>query len=395
MAEENILIFIALIIILAKILADLFIRVGLPPVLAMILIGILFGPTGFNLIRTPHDHLIIHFLAKVGVILLLFMAGLDTDLSRMKKMGGNTFMIALGGVILPFIAGFGISYLFFKSVNVALVFGLILTATSVSVSVMALMDLKKLDSVEGNTILGAAIIDDIIGIVMLTFLFSILGLKQQSLVLSLGKIVGFLVISFAVGIFLIPQILKYARLLKVEKAVVTIVLGVMFAFAWAAEYAEIAAITGAYLTGMFVGRTKLKKRIEGEVLTLGHSLFIALFFVSIGLETNLRLSSKDIIFAGAITIVAVLGKLFGSGLIAWWRGFSWNRSMVIGSGMIPRGEVALIIATIAASPKHGGLINLDYLSAVVFMVIISAFVTPFLLKYFFKLPPQNRLKEER
>lgn len=143
MAEENILIFIALIIILAKILADLFIRVGLPPVLAMILIGIVFGPTGFNLIRTPHDHLIIHFLAKVGVILLLFMAGLDTDLSRMKKMGGNTFMIALGGVILPFIAGFSISYLFFKSVNVALVFGLILTATSVSVSVMALMDLKK------------------------------------------------------------------------------------------------------------------------------------------------------------------------------------------------------------------------------------------------------------
>ena len=252
-----------------------------------------------------------------------------------------------------------------------------------------------MDSVEGNTILGAAIIDDIIGIVMLTFMFSILGLKQQSLVLSLGKIIGFLVISFAVGIFIIPWILKYARLLKVEKAVVTIVLGVMFAFAWAAEYAEIAAITGAYLTGMFVGRTKLKKRIEGEVLTLGHSLFIAMFFVSIGLETNLRLSSKDMIFAGAITIVAVLGKLFGSGLIAWWRGFSWNRSMVIGSGMIPRGEVALIIATIAASPKHGGLINLDYLSSVVFMVIISAFVTPFLLKYFFKSPPQNLLKEER
>lgn len=382
--HENIFIILAVIIILAKVLSDLFIRINIPPVLAMIVIGLVMGPTGFNLIKSQEDMHIVHFCSKLGVIILLFMAGLDTDIEKMKRIGGNTLIIALGGMVLPFMLGFSITYIFFSSVKTALIFGTILTATSVSITVMTLMDLKKLKTVEGNTILGAAIIDDILGILLLTFIFSFLGVGDKSSLMSVIYIFAYLIGAIIIGFIFIPFIMTWSSKLKTEKTLIAVSLSLLLFFAWSAEMVEIAAITGAYLAGLFIGRTRFKHKIGQDMLVLGHSFFISVFFVSIGLITKLQISQKVIIFAVIFSIVAILGKLFGSGLLAKIVGFNWKRSFAIGSGMIPRGEVALIIASIAASPLRGELIESDQFSAVVFMVLITAFVTPFLLKYFFR-----------
>lgn len=378
--HHNILIFLALIIISSKLLQALFKRINLPPVLGMIIIGLIIGPTCFNLIKSGND--IIYFFANIGVLILLFLAGLETDIVKMQKIGTNTLYIALGGVIIPFLLGFITTFLFFGSVKTALIFGTILSATSVSISVMTLMDIKKLKTVEGNTIVGAAIIDDIIGILILTFLFSFITDSGKPLYKSLIFIFLYLISAIVFGIYFIPLIFRYINKLKGEKILLTLAISIMFLFSWAAELSEVAGITGAYLAGLFIGRTRFRKKVIDDMLTIGHSIFIPIFFVSIGLGTNLRLISKNsLLFAFSISIVAIIGKLFGSGIIAKFIGYNWRRAFGIGSGMVPRGEVALIIASISLK---GNLIEFNQFSGVIILVILSAFIAPFLIKYFLK-----------
>lgn len=386
----NITFIIFSIIIGAKILSALFQKINLPPVLAMILIGLVLGPTGFSLIHNEFDHTILKLFSQVGVIILLFLAGLETDVDEMKRIGKNSFIIAMGGIIFPFLLGFGVTIFMASKVGIggAIIMGLILTATSVSVSVMTLMDIGKLKSVEGNTIVSAAIIDDVIGIVLLSIAFGFLGGGEEGAsLLEIGKTVlfifGYFAVIILVGIFVIPFLSTYIKVIKDENFFLIFAFFFMFLFSWLAEQVEIAAITGAYFSGVFLGRTKYKHSIEEGSKTIGHTLFVTIFFVGIGLETNLRGLTLSILpFVAVFVLFAFAGKILGCGLFAKMLGFDLKRAFRIGAGMSPRGEVALIIASLGMEKNN--LITENEFTAVIFMVIITAFITPFLLKLSFK-----------
>jgi len=353
------------------------IKFKMPPVLGMIITGILLGPSVLDIVKTD---IVIQWLAKLGVILLLFTAGLDTDVAQMKSQGRASLMAAAGGVVVPFALGFFTSRFFGLDIFSATLIGTVLMATSVSVTVMTLIDLKKLHSSEGTTILGAAIIDDIIGIMMLTFVFGLHG-GENNILVSMAKILGYFVASFLVGFFLFRPIIRFTRKLEVEAGVVAVALSLCFFFAWAAEKAGMAEITGAYIAGLFVGQTRSKRTVSEGVETLGQSFFVAIFFINIGLETQLRDISGNPGFIIFIILFAVVGKILGSGVGAKIGGFSLQQSTRIGIGMVPRGEVALIISAMALA--RGIFTQTEY-STTVLIVIFSAILTPPLLKWAFK-----------
>ncbi len=382
---NNTLMLLAAFILFSKLLTDFFYKINLPPVLGMILIGLIIGPTGFNFIaQGTDDYFKLKFFADIGVTILLFMAGLETDLAQMKKVGRNAFLVALAGVFIPLSLGFGVTYIFYSNPVVSIVMGIILTATSVSITVMTLMDLKKLKTIEGNIILGAAIIDDVLGILILTFVFGFLGKGQMPVFAGLMVIVAYIVGAGLLGVFVFPLILNFANKLKAEMPVVSIALALLFFFAWAAQKAEIAAITGAYLAGLFMGQTVFKHRISEGVSMVGHTIFISIFFIFIGVETNLRVAEINYPFTALIIVAAISGKLLGAGFSARSLGFGWRRAFGIGSGMIPRGEVALVIASIAMEGLKDRGFTETHFSAVVVMVAVTALIAPFLLKYFFR-----------
>jgi len=382
---SNALILLAIFIFFSKLLTDFFYKINLPPVLGMIIIGLILGPSGFSFIAPETaDYDKLKFFADIGVTILLFMAGLETDLLQMRKVGKNAFTVALAGVFVPLGLGVGVTYLFYHSVMTSLIMGVILTATSVSITVMTLMDMKKLKTVEGNIILGAAIIDDILGILMLTFLFGFSGASEGGVFSSVVIIFLYIIGAALFGIFLFPGILNFASKMKAERPVVSIALALLFCFAWAAQKAEIAAITGAYLAGLFMGQTPFRHRITEGVSMVGHTVFISLFFIFIGVETNLKVANLNILFTIIILLAAVGGKLLGSGLAAKGVGFGWRRSLSIGAGMIPRGEVALVMASLVATQMKGAHFTESHFSAVVIMVAVTAVITPFLLKFLFR-----------
>lgn len=380
--ETNALIFIAFIIFFSKLISHFLQKINVPPVLSMIMIGLLIGPSCFDLVK-HEDLVIVKFFAQIGVLSLLFMAGLETDLDEIKSIGKNAFFIALGGIVFPFIAGFGITFLFFNNLNSALIMGLILTATSVSVSVMTLMDLGKIKTVEGRTIVSAAIIDDIIGIVLLSIILGFIGSESNGIrhvVFTIVSILGYFVMVIIAGIFIIPKLTSLIGKVKSEMIVMSFAFFIMFTFSWLAHKLEIAAITGAFFAGLFIARTPFRHSIEQGVNTIGHTLFISVFFVTIGLQTNLMVFDSKIIFFLIPFILLALGsKLIGSGGIARLLGFGWKRSYRIGCGMMPRGEVALIIASLAIN-RAGGLIGDQEFTSIIIMVIITAIVTPIFIK---------------
>ncbi len=392
--ENHILLIIAIIIIVAKLASSFSIKLKQPPVLGMLLIGVVLGHSVFGLINTsPTTGFIfnnigfssvkvgttIEFFAEIGVIFLLFMAGLETDINAMKKTGKSSLFVALAGVIIPFVSGFAIGnffgFSFFKTMIVATIF----TATSVSVSVMTLLDMKRLRSVEGSIILGAAVIDDIIAIILLTFVF---GLSNPTAVLSFTflKMFGFIVISILFGFFFINPIVQLTKKLKAEQSILSIAIGICLLYSFAAHAVEIAPITGAYLAGLFLGRTDAKMKIMEGIETLGQSIFVSIFFVNIGLSTQLWGQGLEFKFAAIFVLGAAFTKVLGSSFGAKISGFSWKRSVPIGFGMMPRGEVALVIANMAIAK---GLFTSKEFSATVFMVVITALLTPFLLKWSF------------
>jgi len=382
---SNALILLAAFIFFSKLLTDFFYKINLPPVLGMIIIGLILGPSGFAfIVPETADYEKLKFFADIGVTILLFMAGLETDLRQMKSVGKNALLVALAGVFVPLGLGFGVTYLFYHSIMASLIMGVVLTATSVSITVMTLMDMKKLKTVEGNIILGAAIIDDILGILMLTFLFWFSGTSEGGLFSSLAVIFLYIVGAALLGIFAFPRLLNFASKMKADRPVVSISLALLFCFAWAAQKAEIAAITGAYLAGLFMGQTPFRHRINEGVSMVGHTVFISLFFIFIGVETNLKVANLNVLFTLFIILAAIAGKLLGAGFTARGIGFGWRRSLSIGAGMIPRGEVALVLASLVATEMKGVHFTDTHFSAVVIMVAVTALITPFLLKFLFK-----------
>ncbi len=388
--SDPVLITVAVLILLGAILSAVSRRLKQPPVIGLLLLGVLLGPSALQLV---HSNEIITWLSKLGVLFLLFEAGIETDIQRIKEDSKKAMFPALGGVVIPFILGFSFSWYLFQNLFHALTIACIFTATSVSVSVMTLMDLGKFKGVEGRVIVNAAILDDIVGILLVTFIFGMgatgasAGSPLVGILISVGQIIGFFVLATVAGLYIIRPLFRNLVRLHMDHVIITIVCALIFIYAWLAEESGIAGITGAYLIGLFLGQTNYKHLIQEQVATVGKSFFVPIFFIHIGLEFNLLACGISTNVIIGFILLAMGGKILGSGLGARLAGFDWLRSSRIGIGMVPRGEVALIIASMGL---QRGFIKAADMSLTVLIVIITAILTPLLLKFVFtKFSPRT------
>ena len=374
------LINIALILVFTKIGGMISKRLGWPSVLGQVLIGIILGPSLLGLIKPD---IFLDEIGQIGVILLMFLAGLDTDMRQMKTLGGRSLLIAVGGVILPLAAGFGFTFMLRQNIQEAILVGIILTATSVSITAQTLLEMGKLKSPEGNAILGAAVIDDILGIVLLAVM---VGMGPNFNIWTLlGKISLFFVMVFVFGKFVLPHLINAYHKFDIREGRVTLALGSCLLFAWLAEYFGVAAIIGAYLMGIFFGQTGIKRVVVERLEIVAYTIFVPVFFVNIGAVADLNhLRSGSFLFLAGIVLVAILSKILGCMGGALLGKFSLKSSLIIGAGMIARGEVGLIISSLGL---RKGLIGQDIFAGAVLLVIVSTLITPVLLSLIFKDSP--------
>ncbi len=349
-------------------------KIGIPPVLGKLVIGIVVGPSVLGWLQ-PQP--LINSLASLGVIILMFIAGLETDMVQMRRVGGAAFISACLGVVLPFVAGTVFAYAFGSSLPESLFLGTLLTATSVSISAQTLKDLGKLKTKEGATILGAAVIDDILGLVVLSVILAFL--LGQSPVLSIIKMISYFVIAYLLGHFGFPLLSRWLpRLLAVE-ARLGVVLALVLLYAWSAEsLGNVAAITGAYIAGMLLGRTEMREWVHDGVSKIGYALLIPIFFINIGLQANFHaVGSVSSLFLLGLIGIAIITKILGCGGGAILCDFRLPEALTVGVGMVSRGEVALITASIGL---QSGLISSSLFSVVILITLVTTMITPALLK---------------
>ena len=375
----------AIIIIAAKVCGIIARKLHAPQVVGQIIAGLLIGPCVLGFVSQT-DFLM--QMAEVGVILLMFSAGLETDLKELLKTGPVAFLIACAGVFIPLICG-AVFYMafygfapwgseeFYKAVFV----GTILTATSVSITVQALKDMGKLKGKVGTTILSAAIIDDVIGIIVLTF---VIGFKNPESSVSSVIISTILFFVLAVGVgFISYKIFKWVDKRYPHTRRIPIAgLAYCFILSYVAEkYFGIADITGAYVAGIILCSIDDSSYIESKVDINSYMLFGPIFFASIGLKTNIdNITVGILLFSIGFVIVGLLGKIIGCGLMAKACKFNWHDSVKIGVGMMTRGEVALIVAQKGLS---AGLLEPVYFTSVILLIIVSSIATPIVLKFLY------------
>lgn len=381
---------IVVIIVAAKLGGFISTRFNQPSVLGELLAGLLLGPTLLDMLHTWtflfHDGEtlgeLISFMAELGVILLMLLAGLELHLPDLLQAGKVSALSGVLGVLVPLGLGFGTAVLFGTSSEEALFLGLTLAATSVSISAQTLMELGVLRSRVGLALLGAAVFDDILVILVLSISFVLVGGSAGGLsgvLLTIVNMVAYIGVASAIGLWLLPWLAHKINRLPISKGTLAFVLVICLLFSYAAEViGGMAAITGAFLAGLFLGRTPFKDEIEEGISAMAYAFFVPIFFVNIGLEVDLRaISGNAWWFAAAFTIIAIVSKIGGSGVGAKIAGFTNRESLQLGIGMVSRGEVGLIVASFALVE---GLISPEYFSIAVFMVIIATLVTPPMLR---------------
>lgn len=376
----------AIIIFAAKLLGLVAKKFGVPQVVGEILAGLLIGPSILNLVA-PSDY--VTMSAEIGVVLLMFMAGLTTNIRDLIKSGPLALLIACVGVTVPLIGGtilyscfYGFSTIGSEGFFRAVFIGVILTATSVSITVETLKELGKLEGKIGTLITGAAIIDDVIGIIVLTF---VIGFKdsQSSVGNVLFRTLLFLVLCGTVGIgiyYLFKYIDKYHQH---QRRIPILSLALCLAMAYIAEtYFGIADITGAYIAGIILCNLKDSKYINEKMDVSSYLFFGPVFFAGIGIKTKFEgVDSGIIIFSICFVLVGLLTKVIGCGLTARAFKYSWRDSLKVGIGMMTRGEVALIVSQ---KGLDVGLLDEKYFTAVIMLILTSSLVTPIALKLLFK-----------
>lgn len=375
--EATYLVDIAIILIFANIGGMLAKKIKQPAVLGQIVSGLVIGPALLNII-TPYDF--ISNIAEIGVILLMFIAGMETDLVELKKSAGSSVAVAIGGIVVPLIGGFlAIKLIYPLGTNSQAIFtGVILTATSISITVQALREFGKLRERAGITTLGAAIMDDVLGIVILTIVVGIASPdKGESPLLVIGKILLFFIIALFVGKMFVVFMNKHSSRIFRNRNVASLALIACLILAFVAEEFGVATIIGAYFTGIIFSLTPYNNRVSHDIQNIAYTVFTPIFFVNIGLSVSFHGSANIILPAIVIILVAVLGKIIGSGLGARLTGFGTRQSLQIGIGMIPRAEVALIVANLG---KNIGMINNTVFTCTILMVVVTTIITPPLLK---------------
>ena len=376
---------IALILISTKILGLLTRRIQLPQVVGALIAGLLLGPACFGVLQETD---FIKNIAEIGVIVLMFAAGLETDVQELKKTGLASFIIALLGVIVPLIGGYFVATIYNpvtdqQTMLQNIFVGVVLTATSVSITVETLKELGKLSTKTGNAILGAALIDDVLGIIALTVISSFAG-SDVSLWVILLKILGFFifcgVVAFLFIKFVNPWINKYKKDLR---RFVILAFAFCLLMSFSAEYFfGVSDITGAFVAGLILSNNKKTSYMLNRFDTVSYVLLSPVFFASVGLKVTFsNMSATVVVLTVLLLVVAILSKMIGCGLGAKICKYTNLQSVKIGIGMISRGEVALIVATKGMSM---GLMKDEFFAPLVLVVVATTIVTPILLKLAYK-----------
>lgn len=385
---------IALILMSTKLLGLLTKQIKLPQVVGALLAGLLLGPACLNIL---HETDFIIQLAELGVIVLMFTAGLETDINELKKSGKASLIIAILGMIIPLAGGFILASIFNKggiSDASALPFlqnifiGIILTATSVSITVETLKELGKLSTRAGNAILGAAIIDDILGVIALTVVTSATD-PNVSIAVVLIKIVLFFIVGGLAG-FLFSKFMETSMRRSKMDLRRFVILSFVFCLilSYCAEhFFGVADITGVFMAGLFLSNAPRKHYIMNRFETTAYMLLSPIFFASIGIKVVIpEMTPALITFSIALVIIAILTKVLGCALGAKMCKYSTTEAIQIGTGMVSRGEVALIVASKGASL---GLMGSIFFGPIVIMVVITTVITPILLKIVFSNKEQE------
>jgi Na+:H+ antiporter len=410
---------IAILLPASKIVASLCSRFGIPAIIGELMVGVVAGPGCVNMM---HLHLFsgssaddaFMLLAQIGGFVLMFIAGLETDIERMREASVTAFLVALSGVIWPFFLGAGAGHMLGLSWTSACFLGGALTATSVSISARTLMDAGKMTTQEATIILGAAVIDDVMGLFVLAFLAASSNGSGESfgvapmmagwlrghwpVAAAHPLVVQMTLISICVTVYFvvaygaaqrwIDPLMRLFRKLDANEAVTSCVLAMVLLYAVSAEWlGSVAGITGAYLLGYVFAGTKLKSLIERTFYAIGHGLLIPLFFVSIGLSSNFRALGGHWMLLTVTFAIAIVSKLIGCGMAALGMGLGPVPSLRIGCGMISRGEVGLIVTSMAAVT---GIFKDYEIAVMVAVVLLTTIVTPLLMRGAFAIPcPQD------
>lgn len=371
------IVYLTMIILAAKLAGSLSVRFGQPSVLGEIIVGVLLGPSVLGLIPATDT---LSTFSTIGVILLMFIAGVETDLDEFKRSAKSSTAVGLGGIIFPLFLGYFAGILMDLTQLQSWFLGAMLSATSVSISVQALKELNQLKTPAGTTILGAAVIDDVVVMIILAFLMSFSGGGDVSLPMLIGKMALFFVLAIVISWKVVPWFMRTFTKLPTSESVVSAALILCFVFAFAAEYTGVANIIGAYIAGIAISQTKFKKVVFEKVETISYSLFVPVFFAYIGISAEFSGILDNLWLIIGLSVLALLTKFIGSGLGAKLTGFNWRNSMGIGSAMISRGEVALIVASIGLSAN---LVPQSLYATIIVVVIVTTIATPPLMKIFF------------
>lgn len=370
------------ILFVTQLVSHFFNRWGIPDVIGQILVGIVAGPA---ILGWVHQTAMIEEFQEIGVIVLMFIAGLESDLSLLKKYLKPAMAVAVGGMALPIVVMGLASQLFGLQWFESLFIGVIFSATSVSISVAVLREFNQIDSKEGATVLGAAVADDIGGVLILSVLISLMNGKGGESSTSLPLIIMMQAIFFG-GTYLLvrwlaPYLMHLSKRLLTTAAPAVMAMILCLGMASLADLVHLSGAVGAFFAGIAVANTKARHDIAEAFEPLGYAVFIPVFFVNVGLVMRLNHFLDSLVFIVVMTILACLTKLIGSGGGAMLMGFDRQSGYVIGSGMIARGEMALITAQIG---YEAHLLSSKYYSDVITVVVLATVLAPFILKHALK-----------
>ncbi|WP_333860298.1 cation:proton antiporter [Clostridium sp.] len=383
---EKALLNIVLILVFTKIGGMISRKMKMPEVLGALIAGVILGPVILNIVHYDDN---IKLLSNLGVILLMFLAGLETNVEEFKKAGLSSFVIALGGIILPLVLGTLGAYMFFSDFWENIFVGVILTATSVSITAETLKELGKLNTRAGINILGAAVIDDILGLILISIVLAVAqtsGSNTQvsgtlSIVYVFVKVILFCLASIIAVVYMPKYMNKFKNYIKPGREFLTFSLAFAVLIAYIAEVLGIAAITGAYIAGLILSSVTHREYLERNVKAISSGFLSLIFFASVGIEANLKgLTMEVILITLVMFVIAVIGKVIGCGAAARFMKISKSESLQIGAGMISRGEVAIITANIGLQK---GIISEEIFLPTLIVVILTTIITPILLKLSF------------
>lgn len=394
MEAHTFLIQLVLILFSARLFGEVAAYFQIPSVIGELVAGIIIGPSVLGLIEISNP---IHLLAQIGIILLLFEVGIETDIGHLSSAGVKALIVAVGGVVLPFILGFLISYYSFAfSLLASLFIASTLTATSIGITLRVLRDLKKQNSQEAQIIIGAAVLDDIIGIVLLAMLYEF-SVSGEINLLSTGKVLLFIILFFFISPILakaVSQIIrKWDEKSDIPGLLPTTIVSLILLFAWTAHYLGAPELLGGFAAGLALSRQfffpfaaflheskEFSHRVEKQMRPIVH-LFTPIFFVAIGLSLDLKAVNWQSMYiwalTGSLVLVAIIGKLFSAFFL---KGEKRIMQFIIGTAMIPRGEVGLIFANVGL---NAGVLKSDVYAAIILVITITTLLAPFSLRWLY------------